>query len=129
MPVAESSAASFQQDSLLSVFGDFADDCFRFASRATVPSGTLMTTSVPFFPEQRPAARFAVLAECDACLGWISVQYWLLPRRTMLPPYLRLLLSGPPNSMNFSRRKYGGSRGRFTERRIFSRSRRSWTMA
>ena len=39
-------------------------------------------------------------------LRCISVQYWLLPRRTMLPPLPPSPPSGPPNSTNFSRRKW-----------------------
>ena len=64
VPVAESSAASFQQDGLLSVFGDFADDFPGFRIACDGAQRHVDDDVRPVLPRAaRPAARFAVLAE------------------------------------------------------------------
>ena len=58
---------------------------------------------------------------CRLYLRWISVQYWLLPRRMTCPPRPPSPPSGPPNSTNFSRRKWALPPPPFPERqKIFT---------
>lgn len=130
MPVAQTAPSALEQYGPLPCSVTSQTISPVSASRAIVPSGTSITTSAPFLPVLRaplplspsPAKMWRWYLRC------ISVQYWLLPRRTMLPPLPPSPPSGPPNSTNFSRRKWREPRRPCPSGRIFSRSLRSWTM-